>query len=430
MNSIKGILIFLIFSSSAFCQQNNVQKSIKLEKLAINYYLNKKYDSLLIYLKEAEKLRSNHPRLLYNIASAYSLNNDRKDALSELQNLVDMKLFFSPEKDSDFVSLWNDNEFKNIINGFNKNLIHTGNSDIAFTYPEKDLITESVAFDSVTKKFFLSSVYRRKIVTIDRNNKTEDFVSEGEDSLWSVFGIKVDSGRRILWACTGAIKQTKNYNENDLGKTAVFKYDIDSKKLLKKYELDNKEDEHLFGDLTLSSTGDVYVSESKFNAVYKIPAGSDSLEMFLAPKESFSLQGLDLSPDGNYLFLSDYGLGLFKINLETKEIEKIKSSPNLTTLGIDGLYFYKNSVIATQNGINPQRVVRIYLNDDMNKIGSYKILESNNPYFEEITLGMLKGDEFYFIANGQWGSFDKSGKIFQLSKLKKPVVLKIKLTAN
>ncbi len=420
-------IIAIIFLTNLVLAQDNYKKSAEYEKLAINNYLSKNYDLFLANMKKADELRPNHPRILYNLAAAYSVNNDKNKAFVELQKLIDMKLYYPVEKDSDFAVCWHDADFKNIVEGFDKNLIPGGSSKTAFTYPEKDLITESVAYDSAKKKFYLSSIYRKKIAWIDKNGITGNFKSEGEDGLWSVFGIKVDPTRRILWVCTGAIKQTKGYNPDDLGKTAVFKYNTDSKKLIRKYELNDTKHKHLFGDLALSPTGDAYISDSRFNAVYKIPFESDSIKMFIEPNEFISLQGLDLSSDGKYLFLADYGLGLFKVDLNTIKIEHIKTSSDFTPLGTDGLYFYKNSLIATQNGINPQRVVRIYLNNNLDTVEKYLILDSNNPYFDEITLGVIDGNDFYYIANSQWGSFDKQGDIFPIEKLKEPRILEINL---
>ncbi|MFZ0456601.1 MAG: hypothetical protein WCE54_14150 [Ignavibacteriaceae bacterium] len=421
------IIITLLFLTNLVFAQDNYKKSAEYEKLAVKNYLSKNYSLFLANMKKADKLRPDHPRIIYNLAAAYSLNNDKNNALAELKKLIDMKLYYPVEKDSDFAACRNDYDFNNIIKGFNTNLVPAGSSKTAFTYPEKDLITESVAYDSVKKKFYLSSIHRRKIVCIDENGNTGNFKSEGEDGLWAVFGIKIDPARRILWACTGAIKQMKNYNKKEQDKAAVFKYNIDSEKLIKKYELSDTEHEHLFGDLALSSKGDVYISDSRFNAVYKLSVDSDSLEMFLKPGEFLSLQGLDLSSDEKYLFLADYGLGLYKIELGTKNIKHIKPASGFTPLGTDGLYFYKNSLIATQNGINPQRVVRIYLNENFDRVEKYSILDSNNPYFDEITLGVIDGNNFYFIANSQWGSFDKQGKIFPVEKLKEPRILKITL---
>ena len=420
-------LIAILLCTNLILAQDNYKKSAEYEQLAMNNYLSKNYGLFLANMKKANEFRPDHPRILYNLAAAYSLNNDKNNSLKVLKRLINMKLYYPAEKDSDFAAYWNDADFKNVLVGFNKNLIPKGNSKTAFTYHEKDLITESVAYDSVKKKFFLSSIHRRKIVWIDKNGTTGNFKSEGEDGLWAVFGIKIDSARRILWVCTSAIKQMRDYNQNDRGKAAVFKYNIDSKKLIKKYELNDTEHEHLLGDLALSSKGDVYVSDSRFNAVYKIPANSDRLEMLIECDEFISLQGLDVSSDEKYLFLADYGLGLYKIDLDTKKIEHIRTTSDFTPLGTDGLYFYKNSLIAIQNGINPQRVVRIYLNNNMDRIEKYSILDSNNPYFDEITLGVIEGKDFCFIANSQWGSFDKQGNIFPVEKLKEPRILKTTL---
>lgn len=429
MNSVK-FLIAILFLVNGVHAQDNYTNSVEYEKQAINNYLKKNYNLFLTDMKKAETFRPNHPRLIYNLAAAYSLNNHKIDALNELKKLINMGLYFPVEKDSDFIAFQRDPDFMDIVKKFSKNLVPEGNSKTAFEYPEKDLITESVAFDSVKKKFYLSSVYRSKIVWYDEKGNTGNFKNEGEDGLWSVFGIKIDSRRRLLWVCTGAIKQTRNYTDKDLGKSSVFKYNIDSRQLIKKYELGNTPDEHLFGDLALSPAGDVYVSDSRYNAVYKITAGSDILEIFIEPDEFVSLQGVDLSNDGRYLFLADYSRGLFKINLKSKEIEHLKSPSNFTPLGIDGLYFYKNSLIATQNGINPQRVVRIYLNKNLDAVEKYAVLESNNPNFDEITLGLIKGNNFYYIANSQWGSFDKDGNIFPIEKLKRPRILKLRLSGN
>ena len=56
-----------------------------------------------------------------------------------------------------------------------------------------------------------------------------------------------------------------------------------------------------------------------------------------------------------------------------------------------------------------------------------EILEKNSPLLDEPTLGVVVGDDFYYIANPQWGSFDKDGKMFPPEKLQEPTVLKVRL---
>jgi hypothetical protein len=80
----------------------------------------------------------------------------------------------------------------------------------------------------------------------------------------------------------------------------------------------------------------------------------------------------------------------------------IPAAPHTTMLGIDGIYFYKGSLIASQNGINPVRIVRIYLSKDYRAVDKFKVVEANNPLFGEPTLGTIVNDTFYYNANSLW----------------------------
>lgn len=428
MKNIKITLSFLIIvlSVSIFGQEPDFTQGNNYYRKAIKYYQVKNYDSMLVNMKKALKLRPNHPSMMYNLAVAYVFNKDYEKALETLQKATKMGLFYHIEKDSDFGSLMQDDEFKKIVNEFKKNSEPINNSVIQFKYPEKDLITESVAYDSVSGAFFLSSIHKRKIVKISKDGTTNDF-SHQNKNIWSVFGIKVDARHRLLYACTSPMKQMVNFNEKEDGDGALLKFDIDSGKLLKEYYLDNKNASHIWGDLTIDKEGNVYISDSKENAVYKLNYNTNKIEQIIKPGKFVSLQGLDLDEDNNNLYLADYALGLYRYNFKSSELIHIEPSENFVPQGIDGLYYYKNSLIAIQNGINPQRVIKIYLNDKKNRVINWKTLEANNPLFDEVTLGVINNNDFYFIANGQWNSFNKDGLIFSLDKLKEPVVLHIKL---
>jgi sugar lactone lactonase YvrE len=393
----------------------------------MDYYQAKQYDSLLINMNKVLELRPNHPTMLYNLAVSYVLNNKNDEAFKILHKMAKMGLFYQVEKDQDFDAVLNNDEFKIILNELKENSLPTNNSSIQLEYPEKDLITESVALDPETGTFYLSSIHKRKIVKIDANGKTEDFKSEMEDGLWSVFGIKIDHKHRLLYACTSPMPQMINYNKEDDGKGALLKYDLDSGKLLKIYSLDNKGTSHIFGDLAIDKLGNVYVSDSKENSVYRLSYLTDEISQIIKPGKFVSLQGLDLDGSNNNLYLVDYALGLYRFNFNSGKLIYIEPSEYFVPQGMDGLYFYNNSLITTQNGVNPQRVIRIYLNDEQDKVASWKTLEANNSLFDEITLGVLHNNNFYFIANSQWNSFNKDGSIFPMDKLKKPVVLRIKL---
>jgi hypothetical protein len=50
----------------------------------------------------------------------------------------------------------------------------------------------------------------------------------------------------------------------------------------------------------------------------------------------------------------------------------------------------------------------------------------NHAAFNEPTLGVVVGKELFYVANSQWGSFDKE-VIWPADKLKEPVILRLDL---
>ncbi len=47
--------------------------------------------------------------------------------------------------------------------------------------------------------------------------------------------------------------------------------------------------------------------------------------------------------------------------------------------------------------------------------------------FNVPTSGVIVNDTFYYVANAQFGSFNKDGSLFPMERLFEPVVLKVKL---
>ena len=409
---------------NASAQIEQVKDGRYYESLARKAYQEKNYSSFLENMKQANQLRPNHPRLIYNLAVAYALNGNSSESIKWLRKTADMGLVFSAGSDHDFDSLRTHPEFNAVIRQFEKNKAPKINSLHAFTIYEKGLIPESVAYDVTAQVFYVSSVYRRKILSVTKTGEVKVFASEA-DGLWSVMGMKVDQERHVLWVCTTAHPQMTNFAAEDKGKTALFKYDLKSGKLLAKYQPSDTSKPHWLGDLVINSNGDVYATDSVTAAIYVVRNEGRELELFLEGQPFISPQGLDFSRDQQRLFVADYSKGIFLVDLKTKEVKSINS--DFTLLGIDGLYYYKGSLIGVQNGVNPQRVVRLTLSKDLARIDRFETIEANNPEFDEPTLGVVVKDRFYFVANSQWGAVDESGRLAPEGRLKNPTILQLKL---
>lgn len=426
-NNFTLALVFLLIFAAFTNAQTAVEmrESVKFERQAVEFYKSKDYAKFLENIKQASDLRPNHARLLYNLAVAYSLNNKSDEALKVLERLAAMGLFFAVEKAEDFKSLSDLPRFKTIQNEFALNQKAVNRSEKAFMISQKDLITEGIAYDSASKRFFVSSIHRRKIVAIDAKGKVSDFSLEADD-LWSVSGMRVDEKRKILWVATTAFPQMQGFQKADDGKSGVFKYDLRSGKLVQKYLLSNETAKHALGDLIIAKNGDVFASDSVSPNIYRISNGKDELEIFLTSENFASLQGLAFSPDEKTLFAADYSKGIFKISMTDKTVSQISVDKNTNPIGIDGIYFHRGNLIAIQNGFRPHRVARFTLNKDFSTITKSETLEANHADFNEPTLGVKVGNDFYFIANSQWALVSEDGKLAE-DKLKEPVILRLKL---
>lgn len=112
-------------------------------------------------------------------------------------------------------------------------------SRIAFKVGEPNLIPEGIAYDERKKTFHVGSTYLRKIISIDEKGAVKNFISEAQDGMRGVLGLRVDAKRRVLWAVSsdaGLAMPLKNNPRDCIGCSKVFKYDLDTGRLVKKYK--------------------------------------------------------------------------------------------------------------------------------------------------------------------------------------------------
>jgi sugar lactone lactonase YvrE len=419
-------VVALLSQSLAAAGDDLPKTSRYYRQRAAEAYKLKDYPLAIENFRKAAEIIPDHPTLLYNLACMYALAGRKSDALASLSKVADMGLILPAQKESDLDSIKDTPEFNLIIKRFEASKAPVIKSSQAFVVHEKGLITEGLAYDPVEETFFVSSVHKRKILSVGKNGEVKPFASE-QDGLFSVLGMSVDARHRVLWVTSTAFPQMVNYKKEEDGTSAVFKFDLRTGKLLKKYVLSNETKKHALGDLTIQSNGDVFTTDSLSPAVYVIHPQKDEIELFLEDPAFGSPQGLSFSESEQHLFMADYGTGLFDIDVKTKKVTHLAPLAGATLLGIDGLYFHNGSLIGVQNGVAPQRVVRLSLSKDLGRVERLEVLEANNPVFLEPTLGVLVKDTFYFIANSQWPLIDDNGKLAADDKLQDPVVLKIKL---
>jgi hypothetical protein len=80
--------------------------------------------------------------------------------------------------------------------------------------------------------------------------------------------------------------------------------------------------------------------------------------------------------------------------------------------------------VGIQNGLDPHRVTRFRLDAGLEHITEVAVLERGNPHFDEPTLGVVVGDDLYYVANSQYAAFGENGQV-RSELLKDPVILRL-----
>lgn len=293
--------------------------------------------------------------------------------------------------------------------------------DIAFTSIEKDLIPEGIAFDSITGDFYISSIYKNKIVKVSKSNEWSDFIASNCDGFVGGIGLHVDSKRRILWACSGNIM-------GDKYRTGVFAYDLTSNKLIKKFFIPTGTIPRIFNDLVISNEGSVYITDTFEGGIWKWNVFMEKPEKIYFKDPLKYPNGIEISPDNKYLFVTS-NEGLKRFDFSNNKLDLIRMPKDtIKSKWLDGIQFYKNSIIGIQNGHGNSKIIRFYLSPEFDEVTKIELIDDNNKYFNIPTTNVIANGELYVIANSQLDNLaQKDIKIIKPEDLTPTFIIKYKL---
>jgi SMP-30/Gluconolactonase/LRE-like region len=340
--------------------------------------------------KTFQSLRSNsaldQAAIQFNLALDYAQAGNASKALSVLEEALLQTPWLDPSTEEAFKPLYSCREFQDLVSRVQRKYPPVAASHVVRTVPEKDLIPEGLASDPGDGTLYLSSIYHRKIVKITPQGMISDFVSEAQDGLLGVLGLKVDARDHSVWAAS-----------ERGGQAALFHFDGNGKTLAK-YAPEEK-GKHLLNDLVITMQGDVFVTDSEYKSVYKLPHGASRL-VRLDLQGRLYPNGIALSADGKSLYVA-HGFGIVVMSLNGNEIHELAAPKDVSLAQVDGLYWRKGSLIAIQNGFGANRIVELRLAADGRSVSSGRLLEFRSSNLELPTTGTIYKNDFYYIVNTQ-----------------------------
>ncbi|MGV8038957.1 MAG: SMP-30/gluconolactonase/LRE family protein [Thermoanaerobaculaceae bacterium] len=266
-------------------------------------------------------------------------------------------------------------------------------SELAFTVAGTDLIPEGLAFDPVDRLLYMGSMPTHSILRLTLDGKASTFVAPGQDGIGEVIGIRVDPGRRALWAASLGEKEC-----------AVLAFDLATGRLRRKAVLPREG--HLLNDLVVTPGGDVVVTDSDGNRLYRLRADGGTLEPLTVAVRLPN--GIALAPDGASVYVAEVEAGILRVDLATLEATPLQRPARLSLLGIDGLYARDRELVAVHNWQYACQVVRYRLDAAGTTIERVDVLERRDPRFVFPTTGAVVDGWFYFMGNTQIDRFPGS----------------------
>lgn len=283
-----------------------------------------------------------------------------------------------------------------------------GSAEVLREIPTDIVLVEDIA-DDRTEGFYASSVVSGTITHTDAYGNTRPFlVDEGQD-FGSFFGLAYERQARYpyLYASYGWVDQTEGLTKEE-ARTGILKLHPTTGEIEGNWVLPGGVEGQQIADLVATGREGAYATDGQSGKIYKL--GETGLEELKLNVSMRSAQGIEIAY-GDTLLVADYGRGLWRINLETNEAKLLEVPDTISLIGMDGLLFHRNRLIAIQNGVTPHRIIEIKTDRDYERVTGIKVLAQNLPEFDEPTLGVSTLDGIMFVASSQWPKYGPGGEV-------------------
>jgi hypothetical protein len=374
--------------------------------------------------KNLVELLNGAPDSILELARAKVHTGDFAGAFSDLEKFVQMGQSTDLlTESSEFALLRKQPEFAKAQDGMAKNRVAISLARTAFPLSEPALLPEDLDYDANTKRFFITTVRGKKIISADFDGTISEFAKAPDD--WPLLAIKIDPQRNLIWATEVALRGFVFVSESDWGRSAVLCYDLRTGKLLHRIEGPRGS---ALGDMTLAPDGDVIISDGDGGGVYRVKESNQELER-LDAGDFISPQTPAVYPDGKQIFVPDYLRGIGILDVSTKMVRWLGTEDRFAINGIDGLYLKDGNLVAVQNGTSPERVIAFKLDPTLTKIIGETLVERSTDTLGDPTHGVFIGDDFYYIANSGWDVIDDHGNLKPGAHPSAALIMRVSLNA-
>jgi len=355
------------------------------------------------------------------VAHAYSVLKDSTRTFESLKDYARLGLAnknICNGEDKKFAWLSGSPHFAALCRLMEKNTAPVSYASRILKFQDAAYLPEDIDYDQQGRSFLFTSVLTHAVYRLTWDGSCLKFASS--PSGWPMMAIKIDQSRGLVWTTEMAIPGFGGLADTIKGQSAVCCFDLRSGKLKERFEAPEGSQ---WGDMILDSHGVPIVCDGQSGAIFRL---RQKVWEKIDKGDFISPQTPTLAGDGKYLIIPDYVRGLALMDIETGSVTWIQNTPwhPGALNGVDGAYLIKDKLYLTQNGVNPERVLQVSLDETRKKITASTLIERATLTLGEPTHGVVIDGSFYYIANSGWDALDQHGNIKPAARMTRPMLMR------
>lgn len=382
----------------------------------------------LLVWKRLSALRPHIGAYRYELAAAQAQLGRKSETYTTLLEMQTTGFAHPVGEDPRFQKVADTEAWQYIVEGFKRNGDSFGEGSVAYTLPKQDLLIESLVWDPSRERLLVGSVREGKVYTVEADGRLKPLVEANTDNgMWGVFGVAVDVERDTLWVASSAVPHYRNYDaERDLGRAGIFKFKLSSGEFVKSFLSPVVAGQgFMMASIAVAKDGSVYAMDAVNNAIYQVR--DDQLRRLLHGPHLAGVRGLAINDEGTRLYFSDVERGLLGVDLGNGRPFDVGVPGRLTLAGIESMAFWNGHLVIVQNGLPPNRIMRLKLSEDGRVIEAAHPLEASQKDLSlQVGAALAPDGSVYVIGNSQREQYDRFGLPRNREALEAPRIFRLK----
>ncbi|MBX9615736.1 MAG: hypothetical protein K2X25_09100, partial [Caulobacteraceae bacterium] len=362
-------------------------------------------------LAEADARLSNHPGLIILRARIATRAGQVEEALAQIRRYAGTGLTLDLMRDRILSTLSAANGFTAVVAALDANRAPLGEGRLTeMVRIHGAVLVESLVRDERGARWLVSQVKGRTIIAVADDGTVSGFLG-ADPTIGGIVGMAVDSEAGLLWAATSPLPPAVHGLEAGAARPvpSLLKIDLVTGEILARLALPPGPTERGPGDIARAADGTIHVADSVTGDILTLPPGGSELGVLVPAGTLGSPQGMVPTPDGTSLIVADYSSGLWRVDRATGSAQRLPAPADASLIGVDGLTSDGTVLYGFQNGVDPQRVLKLTLDPGWTAIVAVEVLAANLPIIDEPTTGLVRNGELVFVSRSQWSDFNGDG---------------------